>query len=97
METTGRTRPWWRRPLFIDVAVVVALAAVLVILVTVASEPGAQEADALAYVVVVLLALTQLFRRQQPVVSLLISVILVFAYQAMKHSGMKGTVTVVDA
>ena len=84
METTGRTRPWWRPPLFIDVAVVVALAVVLVILVTVASEPGAQEADDLAYVVV-LLALTQLFRRQQPVVVLLISVILVFAYHAMNY------------
>ena len=42
---------WWKRPLAIDVAVVVVLAAVLTILVTVASESGAREVDALAYVV----------------------------------------------
>jgi len=38
---------WWKRPLAIDVAVVVVLAAVLTILVTVASESGAREVDAL--------------------------------------------------
>ncbi len=81
----GATEGWWKRPLVIDVTIVVVVAVVLVVLVTVASEPGAREADALAYVIVLLLALVQLFRRRQPVPVLVASVVLLFGYHAMGY------------
>ncbi|HEU5111668.1 MAG TPA: sensor histidine kinase [Acidimicrobiia bacterium] len=77
--------PWWKRALVIDIVVVMVLAAVLVVLVSVASESGARQVDSLAYVVVLAQALIQLFRRSRPVPVLVMSVILVFAYHAMGY------------
>jgi signal transduction histidine kinase len=85
MEMASETDGWWRRPIVVDIVAVAILAAVLAVLVTVASEPNSRPVDLAAYVVVGALAPTQLFRRRYPVQVLIISVFLNFVYHALNY------------
>lgn len=85
VEVMDHVTPWWRRPLVVDIALTIAIGLVLIVQVSVASEPNSRAVDMTAYALVVVIALGTMLRRLHPVWVLVASVILVFVYHALDY------------
>lgn len=71
--------------MIVDLALTIAIGLILVVQVTVASEPNSREVDWLGYALVLVVALGTMIRRRHPVWVLVGSVLLVFTYHALTY------------